>query len=105
MNKRTYIVKSGDTLVDIAKKVYGSVSKVDLIILENKNILKLGVLYPGTELVIPEEKPPMAVDEARLVLINLAFNEKTTAEEAEALFIAAKQIEAMDKLKEVLKRY
>ena len=47
----------------------------------------------------------MAVDEARLVLINLAFNEKTTAEEAEALFIAAKQIEAMDKLKEVLKRY
>ena len=55
-NKKIYIVKSGDTLWDIAEKNYGSGFKYHEIISKNPNKTfkfkngENGLIYPGTEL-------------------------------------------------------
>ncbi|MDE6589330.1 MAG: LysM peptidoglycan-binding domain-containing protein [Oscillospiraceae bacterium] len=50
----TYTVKSGDSLIKIAKAVYGAAAKWTVIYEANKGILKSpSRIYPGQVLVIP----------------------------------------------------
>lgn len=54
VEKRTYVIKSGDTLWAIATKYYGNGAKYTDIYNANKNIIKNpNLIYPGQEIVIP----------------------------------------------------
>ncbi len=53
MEYRKYVVKNGDTLWEIAKKLLGNISRYAEIV--QINGLKTSVLYPGQELKVPCE--------------------------------------------------
>lgn len=52
----TYVVRKGDTLGSVAKKLYGTASKYPLIVAAN-SITNPDKLKVGTELVIPDQPP------------------------------------------------
>jgi LysM repeat protein len=60
--KQVYLVKPGDTLAGIAKKVYGDASRWPEILKANPQIAKANQIYPGDALVVGEAPKSDAAD-------------------------------------------